>query len=328
MRTGENPSKTSHQLGGYARHRIIMPVFIPNSDGYFERSLDVLKLCLESLRLTAGGKASVTIVSNGSAPEVIEELERQRRSGWIDQLLLNGTNRGMVDAAVSVARGSFEPLITVADCDVLFKPGWIETIERLFRTFPECGFACPFPNPNNPLRYTSATVLGGMLKGELTRAKVVPDEDLDAFAHSVGNPDFFKAKRRNMQVILRRDGETAVVGGRHFVFTMRREVLAGVPPVPALSAISPESDKNWFALPPDRLGFWRLSPARGYVYHLGNVTEPWMYEELERCRQAGNAPCGDGCDVPQVRRPWISRLPYAVRLLILRIVNKLWLRDS
>ena len=327
MRTGENPSKTSPRLGGYAHHRIIIPVYIPGLEGYFERSLEVLKLCLESLRLTAVGKASVSLVSNGSAPEVIRELECQRKAGWIDQLIVNGTNRGKVDAAVSVARGSFEPLITVADCDVMFKPGWIETIEGLFRTFPECGFACPFPNPNNPLRYTSATVLGGFVKGELARARVIPAEDLDAFSHSVGNPDFFKAKRRNMQVILTRDGQTAVVGGRHFVFTMRREVLAGMPRVPALSAISPESDKNWFDLPPDRLGFWRLSPSRAYVYHLGTVTERWRYEELERCRRLSGAPGKDAPSGPPVRRPWTSRLPYRARLLALRIVNKLWLKD-
>jgi hypothetical protein len=328
MRTGENPLKAAPALGAYAQHRIIMPVFIPSLEGYFERSLEVLRICLESLRLTASGRASVTLISNSSAPEVNAELERQRTAGWVDQLLYNAANRGKVDAAVSVARGAFEPLITVADCDVLFKAGWIDAIERLFRTFPECGFACPFPNPNNPLRYTTATVLGALATRELAREKVVPDEDLDAFAHSVGNPEFFKSKRRGMQMIIRRGGETAVIGGRHFVFTMRREVLQGMPRDPALSAISPESDKNWFDLPPDRLGYWRLSPPRAFVYHMGNVIEPWMYDALERCRREAAAGGGCGEAVPAARRRLISRVPMPVRRLMLRAVNKFWLKDT
>ena len=94
MREGMCPAREVRALGDYPRHRVIIPVYIPNLEGYFARSLDVLKLSLESLRLTAGGKAGITIVVNDCAPEVLRELERQYREGWIDQLLLNRTNRG------------------------------------------------------------------------------------------------------------------------------------------------------------------------------------------------------------------------------------------
>jgi hypothetical protein len=327
MREGMCPAREAAPLRDYPRHRVIIPVYIPNLEGYFARSLDVLKLHLESLRLTAGGKAGITIVSNDCAPEVLHELERQYREGWIDQLLLNRTNRGKVDAVVSVARGCFEPLITISDCDILFKPGWLEAIDQTFCDFPECGFASPFPNPVMSWRHTSATLLAGWARGELRSAKVVPDEDMDAFARSVGTPDFFKAKHRKAQIVLRRNGATAVVGAGHFVFTMRREALRGMPLGPALTAISPESDERWLDLPPDRLGYWRLALPSGHVYHIGNTPEPWMYDELERYRGETVAASGAPRDLPAARRHWTSCLPWSLRVLLIRIVQKTGLSE-
>ena len=322
MREGTCPARDAPKLPEYPRHRVILPVYIPNLEGYFARSLEVLRLSLESLRLTTAGRAEITVVSNGSAPEVLRELEERYHEGGIDQLLLNRSNRGKVDSVISVARGCFEPLITISDCDVLFQPGWLEAIEATFRHFPECGFASPFPNPVMCWRHTSATLLAGLVRGELGSAKVVPDEDMDAFARSVGVPDFFKPKHRASQVVLRRNGATAVVGAGHFVFTLRREALRGMPRGPALTAISPESDERWLDLPPDRLGYWRLAPPRGYVFHIGNTPEPWMYDELERCRREGPATPEAPRELPAARRHWTSRLPLSLRVLLVRIVRK------
>ena len=322
MREGTCPAREAPPLEDYPRHRVIIPVYIPHLEGYFARSLEALKLSLESLRLTAGGKAGITIVSNNCAAEVLRELERQYREGWIDQLLLNRMNRGKVDTVVSVARGCFEPLITVSDCDVLFKPGWLEAIEETFCRFPECGFASPFPNPILSWRHTSATLLAGWMRGELRSAKVVPDEDMDAFARSVGVPDFFKPHHRAAQIVLRREGATAVVGAGHFVFTIRREALRGIPRGPALTAISPESDERWLDLPPDRLGYWRLALPSSHVFHIGNTPEAWMYDELEKYRRGAGATAGTPRELPASRRHWTSRLPWSLRVLLIRIVQK------
>ena len=43
-------------------------------------------------------------------------------------------------------RGSFEKLITISDCDVLFKRGWLEAVEDTFHSFPESGFVSPMPD--------------------------------------------------------------------------------------------------------------------------------------------------------------------------------------
>ncbi|MGH9945458.1 MAG: glycosyltransferase family A protein, partial [Pyrinomonadaceae bacterium] len=308
MRIGLNEVK-GVQLDGYLRHRVVLPVYIPKLEGYYEHALEILKLCLESLRLTVAGRANVTIVCNGSIEVVVEELRRQYAAGWIDQLVLNQTNRGRVDGVVPTARGAYEELITITDCDVLFTPGWLEAVEDIFRQFPECGFASPSPNPIFTWYYNTATTLGGFASRELAFEKVVPDADLDRFAHSIGRPDLYRPEHRRSQMILKRGGATACVGCGHFVFTIRREVMAAYPKDPCLKAMGGGSPQI-HDLPPDKLGYWRLSTTRAYAYHMGNTPEPWMYDQLAEYRAAA----GTGQPAEARREALPARLPRTSRL--------------
>lgn len=327
MRKGMNPAKENPRLEGGPRHRIIIPVYIPALDGYFSDSLEILKLCLESLHITTSGKVSITVVSNNSVEEVVEELKRHYRDGWIDQLLLNRSNRGKIDAVVSVARGAFEELITISDCDVLFKANWLEAIEEIFQRFPECGFASPVPNPTLMWYCNLATFLGGMARRELRFEKVVPEEDLDRFAYSIGRSDLYKPEHRRTQLIAKRNGLTACLGCGHFVCTMRKEVLAAMPKYPSLSAIEGNSELFWLDIPPDKLGLWRLATTRAYAYHMGNVVEPWMYDELEKCHRRAAEPTAQLNELPAVRRSWISRMPWRLRNKLMQGMKRFHLRE-
>lgn len=325
MRIGLNEVK-GVGLDGYLRHRIVVPVYIPKLEGYFEHALEILKLCLESLRLTTAGKASVTIVSNGSIEPVTNELRQQYETGWIDQLVLNQQNRGRVDGVVPAARGAFEPFITITDCDVLFRPGWLEAVEDVFRTFPECGFVSPAPNPIFSWYYTSATTLGGLLTRELGFEKVVPDEDLDRFAHSINRTDLYRPEHRESQLVVKRNGSTACVGCGHFVFTIRREVMAAYPRDPCLKAMGGGSPQI-HDLPPDKLGYWRLATTQAFAYHLGNTPEPWMreallnYRTIAADRVAEEIPAAEA-KAFEARRRWSSRLPLRCRQLLARVHQK------
>src|SRR5262249_52256710 len=92
----------------------------------------------------------------------------------------------------------------------------------------------------------------------------VDDQDLYRFAQSIGRPDLFKPEHRDAQLIARRNGRVACVGAGHFTCTIRRETLAGMPNEPSLKAIEGQSELRWLDLPPDRLGFWRLSTPRAW----------------------------------------------------------------
>jgi hypothetical protein len=323
MRVGANPAKSKPGLGEYGVHRIIVPVYIPHLEGYFQNAIEVLNLCLESLRITASNRAAISVVSNGCTQIVIDELERQHRLGWIDQLVLNQQNRGKIDAVVSIARGSFEPLITITDCDVLFRDGWIEAVEELFQTFPECGYVCPFPSPAGAWHHTSATLLGALARAELCYEKVVDDGDLDRFAHSIGRPDLFKPDHRNAQMIVRRKNVIACIGAGHFTCTIRREVLAGMPVEPSLKAIEGQSELRWLDIPPDAMGFWRLSTPKAWVNHMGNIPEDWMREELAALIENGASGTIEQRELCAAKRRWTGQIPVAIRRRIIRLIEVL-----
>lgn len=326
MRIGVNPAKSQPGLSEYGRHRIIVPVYIPHLDGYFQHAIEILNLCLESLRITASSKAAITIVSNGCAPAAIEEMERRYREGWVDQLVLNRCNRGKIDAAVSVARGCFEPLLTITDGDMLFRDGWIEAVEELFQTFPECGYICPFPSPTGAWYNTSATLLGALARAELSSEKVVDDNDLDRFAHSIGRPDLFKPEHKDAQLIVRRNNRIACIGAGHYTCTIRREVLAGMPSGPSLKAIDGPTDMRWLDLPPDEMGFWRLSTPRAWVNHMGNIPEQWMRDELASLIENGISKPREQRELCPAERRWTGMIPVAIRRKVARLIEVTRLR--
>ncbi|MGH9939911.1 MAG: glycosyltransferase family A protein [Blastocatellia bacterium] len=326
MRVGANPAKTQTGLDAYGLHRIIVPVYIPRLDGYFQHAIEVLNLCLESLRVTASKKAAVTIVFNGCAPAALEEMER--RLDWVDQIALNRHNRGKIDAVVSAARGCFEPLITIADCDMLFRDGWIEAVEELFQNFPECGYVCPFPSPAGAWHCTSATMIGALAGAELSYEKVVDDRDLDRFARSIGRPDLFKPEHRDAQWIVRRKNIVACVGAGHYACTIRREVLAGMPDEPSLTALDGRADMRFLDLTPDRLGFWRLSTPQAWVNHMGNIPEEWMREELAALIEKGVSEMSRERGIPAAKPGWTGMIPVAVRGKIARLIQILGTRAA
>lgn len=315
MRVGVSDTKNLGPGLALRRHRIILPIYIPRLSGYFKDALEIVSLCLESLRLTAGASVSVTLVANQCADEAVALLQRHYDRGWIDQLLINRANGGRIDAVVSVARGAHESILTLSDSDVLFKAGWVEAIEQLMDTFPECGMASVVPHPGTAWHHTSATVLGGLLTGELGVAKVVSDDDIDRFGHSIGMPEWVKPDQRARQVIVTRNGAIACVGCGHFLFTIRKDVLAEMPSEPCDRPLGAGSDEIWYDRPADLGGYWRLATPKAHAYHMGNVPEPWMYDALRDLEKL--PPCArNPAPIRAARRPLSSRIPWRARRML------------
>ncbi len=74
MRIGYNPHKDKPQSASSYFHQIIIPVYIPNQEGYFKDGFEILKLCLHSLFKTIHDKHCVTIVNNGSCELIVDYL--------------------------------------------------------------------------------------------------------------------------------------------------------------------------------------------------------------------------------------------------------------
>jgi hypothetical protein len=321
MRLGTNPQREQPELPGFGTHRVIIPVHIPNFDGYYAGSLEVLKICLESLHLTAKGMAVITVVSNGCTTAVVDALRLAFERGWIEHLILSRHNLGKVDAVVGAARGTFEPCLTIADCDIFFRPGWIEETRALLHVFPEAGFVSPFCAPHLTWYHSTATLLAGWIRGELNWEKAVKDETLEELGRSLGWPGLAAVHRRR-QLVIKRGSKAALVGGGHCVFTTTRDVLEAMPRKPALTGISPASDEKWFDLTPDRMGLWRLSTVENFAYHMGNTAEGWFYDALKGLRLHSHPPNLLDVSAPPRRKRSLKWLPYAARALAARILKR------
>ncbi len=322
MRQGMNPAKDGSVLQAYGRHRIIIPVYIPNLEGYFSSSLEILDLCLKSIQRTVDGRANVTLISNGSDMRVVAALRDYFAEGWIDQLIVNRENRGKVDALVSAARGAFEPFVTLTDFDVLYKPNWIDAVEDIFLQYPECGYVAPVPT-GGIWTGTSTTILSALLAFELRFINIVPHEDLDRFARSIDRPDMYDAYK-HVQMVVSRRGRQACVGAGHFAFTMRRELLAGMPQEPSLRAVSGNSEVSRFNWPCDQLGYWRLSTTRAFAYHMGNKAEPWMIDDVASCLDDSHEIGSGGTErpLPPIRRSVVAFIPWRLRYVLVRLIRK------
>jgi hypothetical protein len=326
MRIGDNPSKKDPNLSGYGLHRLIMPVYIPNTEGYFAQAVDVLRLCLESLRLTRKPATAVTIAANGCCKPALAVLQAEMEAGWLDQVIIHAQNRGKIDAIIGAARACFEPIVTFADSDVLFRHGWDSAIEKIFSTFPECGFVCPFCSPNAELLYTSATLLAGICRRALLFEQIANHSEVETFLRSIGMVESYGAAERLGQLVIRRDGVTAGIGGGHFACSFRREVISMMPAQPALRAICGGSETNWLDTPPDRLGYWRLMADNAFVQHMGNHLESWMPQEVADLRVAPSPSSPLPLSLMPIRRHWTAFLPYSLRVRLGTVLGR-WIRE-
>ncbi len=322
MRVGTNPEKNNPKVRLLFQHRIIIPVYIPNLEGYFEHLLEIVELSLKSLCLSAGDKAYITVVLNGCCSDVIKKTQEWFDEGIFNQLIINQENLGKVDGTLSIAKGATEEFVTISDCDVLFKPGWLEEVEHIFTVFPEAGFVSPTPAPHLAWSHTSAMMLDAFLKRELWMGQFISEEDMQKFSESVGTPNFINEK----QLVIRRRNAIACAGAGHFVFSVRKAVVEGMPSSAAGTTLSSDSDKNWFDVPPDRMGYWRLSAMRSFAYHLGNVPERWMYEELESYRQSPSTTLLSPLVTPHPsRRNFLRFIPLVIRQHLVSLIRRTFL---
>ena len=92
MRVGDNPMKNQKLINELFVHRVIIPVYIPNANGYYKNSFEVLKLSFESLVKTIHSGTAITIIDNACSEEVSAYLKMLLKDGRIDQLVINNQN--------------------------------------------------------------------------------------------------------------------------------------------------------------------------------------------------------------------------------------------
>jgi glycosyltransferase involved in cell wall biosynthesis len=149
MRKGQNPAKFVKDVARPERITAALLNYIPFLSGFYAETLDVLKVCLVSMRKDAGLPFDLMVFDNGSCPEVREYLINEKEEGRIQYLILSEKNMGKGGAWNVMLAGAPGEIIAYTDSDVLFSPNWLSRSVEILETFPNVGMvtARPFRTP-------------------------------------------------------------------------------------------------------------------------------------------------------------------------------------
>jgi hypothetical protein len=286
MREGFNPHKDKSQTESDFFHKVIIPVYIPNQEGYFKDSFEILKLCLDSLFKTIHSETYVTIVNNGSCDLIVDYLNGLYKINKIQEVI-HTTNIGKLNAVLKGISGNSFSLITVSDADVLFLNGWQEASYSVFDAFPKTGAVCPTPSSRSLRTYTANVYWDLFFSNKIKCTSVVNPDALKMFGLSIGNASFYNPVQLKKYLTVTDEGKKAVVGAGHFLTTYRAEVFNNLEDRFTKYKLGGDSEGRFLDIPVIKKGFWRLSTADNYAFHMGNVIEDWMLDTVSKLKQNG-----------------------------------------
>lgn len=284
MRKGTNPAKAAKVEIDDAYHRIILPVYIPSLEGFFEQSFEVLKTCLQSLYTTVHANTKISVASNGCCKKVNDFLGNELEEGRIDELYQIKAGIGKINSLYKIINSTKEPLVTISDADVLFSSGWQTATEMLFMEYPKVGMVCPFSYSKGFRELTANVYFDSLFKNNIKIAPIKNPEALDRFAASIDNPNFYKPIHRDYGITYQEEGKPkALIGAGHFAATFKRDVFPHFTFKANLQRLA-SGEGLYIDSPPIQSGLWRFSTYQNFVYHMGNTLTPFYHEVVAKNR--------------------------------------------
>lgn len=325
MREGVNPNSSKKIQNDSTSHRIIIPIYIPNFQGYFKDSLNVLKVCITSLLKTVNTDTAITLISNASCNEVNEYLNSLKKEDKIDKVVFNKNNVGKMNAIISETRASFEEYITFSDADVFFDKGWLKETFLMFQNVPKAGYVSMNPTPQN-FAYAESTILDNLyalLFNKQKTSNICSFEDLEHFHKSIGrNIDSTKEMLNKKIFCLKK--YNYIIGAGHFCCTIKKtETLKQVPLKKSNIAASGGSEAIYLDIPFNKTGLWKLSSPKAYVWHMGNVLEKeWSNKKLENLTDFVEDSFAFNNLINRKKINFIKFLPYKFRIFLVKVLRK------
>lgn len=277
MRIGNNPHKDKeHKIDDYL-HQVIIPVYIPNLEGYFKESLEVFKMCIESLLKTVHEKTFVTIVNNGSCDEVCKYIEGLIAEGKIHEVI-HSINIGKLNSILKGLVGNDFPLVTIADSDVLFCNGWQKATLAVFNNFPKAGVVGLTPQFKTFENCCGNVIFENLFSKSMKFSKVKDSEALERFYESIGWDKSYNQDYLAYNLTIESGTCSALIGCGHFVATYKKSLFENI--TSYIGYKMGGDSEGYLDVSPLKKGLWRLCTSKNYAYHMGNHIEKWMDSEL------------------------------------------------
>ena len=274
MRVGFNPFKDEPQKDSEFIHQIIIPVYIPNQEGYFKDSFAILKLCLESLLATVHKKTFLTVVNNGSDIIIKEYLDFLLKQNKIHELI-HTDNIGKLNAILKGLAGNNIELVTISDSDVLFLPNWQSETVKVFTNIPNAGVVGIVPQFKMYEQNCGNVIWDNLFSKKLKFIPVKNKEALIRFYDSLGwdrnyNQDYLEY---NLGLEINSDLKV-LIGSGHFVASYKKDIFDEI--VSYIGFKMGGTSEGYLDKSPLKKNYWRVTTQDNYACHLGNTLEDWM----------------------------------------------------
>lgn len=270
MRIGQNPAKSVQGVPQPADVTVAVVVYVPFIGGYYEHSLDVLKVCLESIIANTKEPFDLMVFDNASCLEVQDYLLELQASGGIQYLTLADKNVGKVGAwnyLVGAAPGKY---IAYADGDVFHYPGWLGPQIEVLKKLPNAGMVTGMPLLALEEKSSTTIAWAENTPGvKCERGHFLSWEDYWRHGGTLGRPEAEVREYYNQNPIVRIefDGKQYYAGASHFQFTARKEILQQFFP---LQADRPMGQVRQLDDAINEKGYLRLSTLNYLIQHIGN----------------------------------------------------------
>lgn len=289
MRIGLNPHKDKLQEESDYIHQVIIPVYIPNQDGYFKDVFEILRLCLDSLFTTIHQKTFVTIVNNGSASLVKEYLDNLLKEGQIQEVI-HTHNIGKVNAILKGLAGNAIELVTISDADVLFLPNWQSQTVKVFNTIPRVGVVGIVPQFKMYESNCGTIIFDNLFNKKLQCIPVKNPNGLIRFYESISWDTNYNQDYLKYSLGYKVHDVTVYVGSGHFVATYKKDMFQEITSFIGykMGGIS----EKYLDKASLNKGYWRVTTYDNYAFHMGNTLEDWMKSESDVVHEKENVHCG------------------------------------
>ncbi len=273
-RIGENPMKRTDEVYVPQRVTITTIVYIPMLTGYWESSLEVLKVCLDSLRSNTHTPFDLIVFDNASCPDVQQYLRKEFDQKRIQYLFLSASNVGKVGAWNSLLSSAPGEIIAYMDSDVFFYPGWLEESLKVLEAFPKAAQITAQPARGRPhFDEVNTTTLEGAQKDpaiQMQVGKLIDPDSLTMQRYGLSlSVEEFQDRDDSDDILLESGGVKAFVSASHFQFISTKAALSKVLPFNVTKPLhSTDTRQMDFSL--NDKGYWRLSTEPYLVHHLGN----------------------------------------------------------
>lgn len=274
MRVGLNPNKDKILEDSNYIHQVVIPVYIPNHNGYFKDSLKVLNLCINSLINTVHNKTFITIINNGSSQITKKYLEELFDQEKIHELI-HANNIGKLNAIIKGVVGNNIELVTISDADVLFLPNWQNETVKIFNILPKAGVVGLVPQFKMYEANSSNVIFDNFFNKSMKFLPVKNSDALEKFYSSVGWKSNYSKDYLEYNLGLEVSVDLKVlIGAGHFVATYKKDMFKEITSYMGYKLGG--TSETYLDIAPLKKDYWRLTTQDNFAYHMGNTFEDWM----------------------------------------------------